>query len=225
VLVFAPHPDDEVAGPGGCIALHRLAGDPVHVVVASTGAAGDPLGRFDRATYAARREQESRAGLVELGGATSEHWGLPDNHDLSPADVERGVQLAAAAVAAFRPDLVYLPWDREGHPDHHHLHCIVHEALTRVAFAGRAFGYEVWNAMVPDLVVDITAVAEQKRRAIRAHASQLAYTDFEHTILGLNAYRSMVHQHGRGYAEALRDLQTRPHDTATRDVTGTDGAA
>ena len=34
VLAFAPHPDDEVAGPGGCLALHARAGDPVRVVVA-----------------------------------------------------------------------------------------------------------------------------------------------------------------------------------------------
>ena len=32
VLVFAPHPDDEVAGPGGTLARHVAAGDPVRVV-------------------------------------------------------------------------------------------------------------------------------------------------------------------------------------------------
>ena len=51
------------------------------------------------------------------------------------------------------------------------------------------------------------ALAERKRRAIRAHHSQLAYTDFEHTILGLNAYRSMVHQRGVGFAEGLCALR------------------
>ncbi|MFM8478219.1 MAG: PIG-L deacetylase family protein, partial [Planctomycetaceae bacterium] len=37
VLVIAAHPDDEVLGCGGAIALHRDAGDPVTVVIATRG--------------------------------------------------------------------------------------------------------------------------------------------------------------------------------------------
>ena len=206
VLAFAPHPDDEVAGPGGCLALHRRSGDAVRVVVATTGAAGDPEQRFALDGYAERRERESRAGLAELGVDDVVYWRMPDNMVLSASDYEWGHQLAAQAIAEFRPDIVYLPWEAEGHPDHHALFLIVGEGLQRTAFAGQALGYEVWNAMVPDVVVDITAVEQQKRRAIRAHASQTAYVDFEHTILGLNAYRSMVHARGQGYCEAFRRL-------------------
>lgn len=212
VLVFAPHPDDEVAGPGGCLALHRRQGDPVRVVVVSSGAAGDPERRFDPASYAALRQRESRAGLAELGVDDAVYWGLPDNCVLSESDLELGRQLVAAAIAEFRPEVVYLPWENEGHPDHHALYLIVWAALRRVAFGGLALGYEVWNAMVPDVVVDITAVAEAKRRAIRAHASQTAYVDFEHTILGLNAYRSMVHARGVGYCEGFRRVVVRGGD-------------
>ncbi|MFO1078493.1 MAG: PIG-L deacetylase family protein [Planctomycetota bacterium] len=204
VLVFAPHPDDEVAGPGGCLALHRHAGDAVRVVVATTGGAGDPEGRFPRASYAELRERESRAGLAELGVDDAVYWRMPDNMVLSQSDYEWGTQLAATAIREFTPDIVYLPWEAEGHPDHHALHLIACAGMARAAFGGTALGYEVWNAMVPDLVVDITAVEQQKRRAIRAHASQTAYVDFEHTILGLNAYRAMVHARGRGYCEAFR---------------------
>lgn len=206
VLVFAPHPDDEVAGPGGCLARHRDAGDPVRVIVASSGSAGDPDRRFDAADYPALRERESRAGLRELGVDDAIYWGLPDNCVLSESDLELGRQLATAAILDHRPEIVYLPWEREGHPDHHALHVIVVAALARAGFRGEALGYEVWNAMVPDVVVDVTSAAERKRRAIRAHASQTAYTDFEHPILGLNAYRSMVHARGKGYCEAFRRI-------------------
>ena len=160
----------------------------------------------DAATYAARREDESRRGLAEIGVGDAVYWRLPDNCVLSDSDYELGFELATAAIREYRPDVVYLPWEAEGHPDHHALHRIVIEALRRSTFVGLAFGYEVWNAMVPDVVVDITAVAEQKRRGIRAHATQTAYVDFEHTILGLNAYRSMVHARGRGYCEGLRRI-------------------
>lgn len=210
VLAFAPHPDDEVAGPGGCLALHARAQDPVRVVVASSGSAGDPDKHYDPAQYAALRQAESRAGLRALGVDDVTYWGLPDNCVLSASDLELGTQLAATAIGAFTPTLIYLPWECEGHSDHHALHLVVVAAMARVAYRGEARGYEVWNAMVPDLVVDITSVAEQKRAAIRAHQSQVRYTDFEHSILGLNAYRSMVHAHGRGHCEAFRRIAPPP---------------
>ena len=43
-LVLAPHPDDEVYGCGGAVALHVQAGHRVHVVILTDGAgqAGAP---------------------------------------------------------------------------------------------------------------------------------------------------------------------------------------
>jgi LmbE family N-acetylglucosaminyl deacetylase len=203
VLLFAPHPDDEVAGPGGALALHRRGGDPVRVVVATDGVAGDPDGRFDPAAYPGVRRAESTRGLREVGVEDVVFWGFPDGCVLSPADVERGVLAAVAELQRYRPDVVYLPWRHEGHPDHHALHGIVVQALERVGFAGLALGYEVWNAMVPDVVLDVTSVVEAKRRAMLAHASQLAYVQYDHALLGLSAYRSLVHLRGRGYGEAF----------------------
>jgi LmbE family N-acetylglucosaminyl deacetylase len=54
VLVFAPHPDDEVLGCGGALALHARRGDHVRVVVVSDGGAGgDPQVRAAEAQAAA----------------------------------------------------------------------------------------------------------------------------------------------------------------------------
>ncbi|MBL8731572.1 MAG: PIG-L family deacetylase [Planctomycetes bacterium] len=203
VLVFAPHPDDEVCGPGGALALHRRQGDAVRVVVATDGTSGDPEGRFDPARYPQQRRAESRQGLAELGVDDVAFWGFPDSCVLSEADLERAAAIATAAVRDFQPGLVYLPWRREGHPDHHALFTVVTRALARATFAGLALGYEVWNAMIPDVVVDISPVMEQKRRAMLAHHSQLAYTQYDHSIAGLNAYRSLQHLQGRGYGEAF----------------------
>jgi LmbE family N-acetylglucosaminyl deacetylase len=204
VLVFAPHPDDEVAGPGGVLALHRRSNDPVRVVVATDGTTGDPDRRYDPNTYAELRRGESRAGLREVGVDDVSFWGFPDGHVLSPTDLALGERLATAEIERWRPDLVYLPWEREGHADHHNLHVVVTRALDRMQWRGLALGYEIWNAMVPDVVVDVTAVMQKKRAAMLAHKSQIAYVTYDHSLAGLNAYRSLVHQRGKGYGEAFR---------------------
>ena len=217
VLVLAPHPDDEVAGPGGIVALHREQGDEVVVVVATDGTNGDPDARHDPAEYAELRHGESRKGLHEVGvdAANVHFWGFPDGCELSEADLERGVQLAVAALDEFRPDVVYLPWEREGHPDHHALFAVATRAMERANWPGLALGYEVWNAMIPDVVVDTTRVIERKRRAMLAHASQIAYVQYDHALAGLSAYRSLVHLRGRGYGEALTLVRgTLPADLA-----------
>jgi LmbE family N-acetylglucosaminyl deacetylase len=204
VLAFAPHPDDEVAGPGATLARHAMQGDPVRVIVSTDGTNGDPDDRHAPADYAALRREESRAGLRELGLDDVVYWGFPDGFELSDSDLAQGVDMAKAALQEFAPDLVYLPWELDGHPDHHALHVVVTRALDALGLDVPALGYEVWNAMIPDVIVDVTATAERKRRALRAHASQLAYVKIDATLLGLAAYRSQVHLRGEGYGEAFQ---------------------
>ena len=210
VLVFAPHPDDEVAGPGGVLALHRAQGDAVRVVITTDGTSGDPDRRYEPATYAAMRHAESRAGLHELGVDDVTFWGFPDGHVLSDVDVENGVRMAISALVQFRPNVVYLPWELDGHGDHRAVHVVVTRALERTGFTGLALGYEIWNAMIPDVIVDTTAVFAKKVAAMRAHASQIAYTQYDHCLGGLSAYRSLFHLNGRGYGEAFRIVRGSP---------------
>lgn len=203
VLAFAPHPDDEAAGPGGTLARHAQQGDPVRVVVSTDGTNGDPDGRYQAGEYAELRRSESRAGLRELDLDDVDYWGFPDGFELSENDLALGTQKALEALRAFGPDVVYLPWSRDGHPDHHALHVVVTRALDQLGKDVLALGYEVWNAMIPDVIIDITQTAEAKRRALQAHTSQTDYVQIDHTLLGLAAYRSQVHLRGEGYAEAF----------------------
>ena len=57
VIVFAPHPDDEVFGCGGAIALHVQAGHAVHVILLTSGEFGSPEGSGE--DYAQARLKES----------------------------------------------------------------------------------------------------------------------------------------------------------------------
>src|SRR5256885_127055 len=85
LLVLAPHPDDEVIGCGGLVALHLREGRPVHVVVCTDGAqAGD----------GAQREAESRTALAMLGDATIEFLRFPDR------ELENAGELDARHAAA-----------------------------------------------------------------------------------------------------------------------------
>lgn len=206
VLCLAPHPDDECIGPGGSLALHRRQGDAVRVVIATDGQAGDPDGRFERASYAELRRCESRAGLAELGVHDVDFWGYPDSYELTQSDIDLVAQRVGEELERHRPDVVYCPWEGEGNTDHRALYVATYRALKRARYPGIVHAYEIWNLMVPDVIVDVSAVIDAKERAIRGFASQMAYTDILRPTLGLNASRSMIFNHGVGYGEAFRKV-------------------
>ncbi len=207
VLVFAPHPDDEAAGPGGALALHRRQGDPVRVVMATDGIAGDPDGRYDAASYAELRRQESLTGMKHLDVTDFVFWGFPDSCEITEVDLDQIALMTDEQCREFQPEVVYLPWEGEGNSDHRALYCGVVRGLKRNGFSGVVYGYEIWNAMVPDVILDITPVVEDKRRAMLCYESQLAYVDYMHPVFGLHAHRSLIFNKGKGYGEAYRLIE------------------
>ena len=78
-VVVAAHPDDEVLGPGGIIAMLAAAGARLRVIAVTDGESshGD---RADRAALIRRRAAERQAALHALGAGGAEiiRLGLPD---------------------------------------------------------------------------------------------------------------------------------------------------
>jgi LmbE family N-acetylglucosaminyl deacetylase len=218
LLVLAPHPDDEVIGCGGLVALHLREDRKVHVVVATDGA---------QAGNASEREAESRAALALLGDATIAFLGFPDRA-LSDAH-ELGDRLAAI-LRDWKPDLIAVPSPLEIHPDHVALSRAFCDLIARdaslfadLAVARVAF-YEVSAPLRPNTLVDITSVADAKYAAIAMHESQSAVRDYTSYARGLNAWRTMTLPPNVKFAEAywttpLPSLRTTPF-SALREAMG-----
>jgi LmbE family N-acetylglucosaminyl deacetylase len=194
LLVLAPHPDDEVIGCGGLIALHLREGRNVRILVATDGA---------EAGEAPAREEECRRGVSRLGDADLRFLGFPDRAlDESAAPVIRQHLLE------LRPDLILVPGPGEIHPDHLALSRLFCDLVQRdellfadLATARVAF-YEVSQPLRPNAIVDITPVSEQKYAAIGEHASQLEQRDYASYARGLNTYRAMTLPEEMTLAEA-----------------------
>ena len=183
--------------------MHRDRGDAVRVVLATDGTAGDPDGVHAAADLAGIRRRESESACAVLGIDDLRFWGFPDNYEATQRDIDEVARRTCAELADFAPDVVYLPWHGEWHADHRALHWGVHCGLEQASFTGVALGYEVWSAMLPDVVVHVTSVVERKRRAIECFQSQLDYCNYVHPSFGIMAYRSMIHHQAAGYCEAF----------------------
>jgi LmbE family N-acetylglucosaminyl deacetylase len=206
VMLFAPHPDDDLIGAGLTAALHAAQGDPVRVVVAYDGALGGAPGGPSGAELARLRQGEARAGGAELGLEDYVFLGYPEGHLPGPGEFRAAVGHVRELLAGFAPQIVYCPWIGEHNIDHHVLCRVVRAALHQQGFAGRAFGYEVWSPLIPTRVVDVSALFELKRRGLEQHRSQIAHTELVHHIAGLNAHRALYLRKGARFGEAFAPL-------------------
>ena len=79
-------------------------------------------------------------------------------------------------------------------------------ALHLAQFQGDAWGYEVWSALVPTWVNDVTSWYDAKAAGLREHTSQTTYQDLVHKALALMAQRSIYVTPESRYAEGFAPL-------------------
>ncbi len=175
VLVFAAHPDDAELCCGGLLAKTARQGRRAAVVDLTRGELGS-LGTPEI------RAREAAAAADVLGLAERRNLELPDGA-IRDTDDYRG--LIVRAVRELRPRVVICPPLLDHHPDHMGVSQLVRQSfylcgigkyLPELApWKPKALLYHFSSRVIPpQLVVDITAVFEQRMEAVRCYQSQFA---------------------------------------------------
>ena len=116
-VVIAPHPDDEVIGFGGLLAMLAARGSAILVVALTDGEASHPGSRlWPPHRLADTRIGESRAGLRHLGVPPYSQCrlSLPDGK-LAACGESLAQHLSELLLLG---DVVFSTWQLDGHPDH-----------------------------------------------------------------------------------------------------------
>lgn len=223
VLVFAPHPDDDVLGCGGQIIEHVARGDKVHIVYCSDTRG---VGVFGMPEYDKVQRPEIYAMAAVMGVQKDD----VDILDEAPVEYNENnlYRSFLAILRRVKPSVVYLPHSEEGwrHPDHEVVFRAAKKALW-IAPSGffskvgdhpsprirEAWLYEVWvplEAMGRNISIKFKPISketlERKMAALRERKSQ-PVEDYEEAFRGLAAYRGRMRQSGsRECAEAFAEL-------------------
>ncbi len=175
VAVVAAHPDDEILGAGGTMALLAAAGVRLRLIAVTDGEGSHP--HADPAEIGQLRQQESEAALDLLGAGDTEvvRLGLPDT-GLADREDELAALLRVHC-AGFAACLA--PWEEDGHADHE----AAGRAARRVCASVLTYPVWMWHWARPDdsgvpwhraaQVVLPPGIAARKRSAIGAFRSQL----------------------------------------------------
>ncbi|NUS45259.1 MAG: PIG-L family deacetylase [Mycobacteriaceae bacterium] len=222
VLVFAPHPDDDVIGCGGSIAKHVAAGRAVDVVYLTSGNAGSIT--IDKDTLGGMRENEAAQAARHLGVRDLTFLRQDDGY---LADTPALATTLIELIRKHRPDIAYVPHAQDRHPDHQTTHTLAVKAIGQASgphFQGArgepwavptVLAYEVWTPIQRvQYLEDVTDVVGRVRGALEFHQSQLELLDYQAMKDGLAQYRGSVLGPNRR-AEAF-EIVTAPSSSFTQ---------
>ncbi|MFT9600424.1 bacillithiol biosynthesis deacetylase BshB2 [Mesobacillus sp.] len=182
VLVVFPHPDDEAFGVSGTIASHINMGTPVTYACLTLGQMGRNMGNppfANRETLPAIREKELKDAARAMGINDLRMLGFRDK-TVEFEDENMLTNVMSSLITELNPSLVITFYPGYSvHPDHEATGAAVVRAVEKIAEADRpklqcvAFSRNCVEELgEPDIVHDISAVADIKLDAIRAHRSQ-----------------------------------------------------
>lgn len=203
-LVIAAHPDDADFAVAGSVALWVARGAVAQLVCCTSGDAGADDAATDPLELAALREREQRDAAAIVGYEAVTFLHRPDGALAN--DLALREQLVRV-IRTFRPDAVVAPDPRVffhggrfvNHVDHRAAGAAAVDAAYPAAENAMAFPHLAtseglrphhvdrlllfWSEE-PDTAVDIGATLEVKRRAVRAHASQMRTPERVDAMIG-----------------------------------------
>ena len=199
VLVAGGHPDDPESGCGGTIARYVAEGHDVVALYLTRGEAGIPGKSHDESAKIRTAESERACAIL---GATPRFGGQVDGDTHVDATAYAATR---ELLTRERPDVIFTHWPIDTHPDHRAMSLLIYDAWMRTGRSAALGWFEVLTGeqtevFAPTDYVDISSVAQKKRDACFAHASQKPEEWYPvHERMG--RFRGM--QHGCDVAEAF----------------------
>lgn len=159
VLAIGAHPDDVEIGCGGALAKHHAAGDLLHILTLSRGAAG---GDANVRTAEAHRAAKLLGAELHLGK-------LLDTHITSGRET---IEIIEGVIGKMHPTHIYTHCSEDTHQDHRAVHAATLVAARSVP---NLYCYQSPSSTVdfrPQRFVDITDFIGAKLQAIDVYCSQ-----------------------------------------------------
>lgn len=195
VLVLAAHPDDEVLGCGGTVALHARAGQHVTSVVVCEGES------LRYGPEGVGQAAQMRRAAEELGVRDVRSLGFGDQR-LDTVTLTELIAPLERVVREVRPTVVYCQYGGDVNRDHELLFkALLVATRPTESFIGAVYAFDTassteWaypRTFTPDTWVDISATLDRKLAAMSCYESELR--DYPHPR-SLAALRYRAHAWG-----------------------------
>jgi len=183
VLAFGAHPDDVELSCAGVLIVEKLNGKKTGIADLTEGELGT------RGNAGIRKKEAAAAGSI-LGIDVRENIGLADGFFENDEESKKKI---ITVLRKYQPEIILCNAIHDRHPDHGRSARMVSDAsflsgLSKIETTSGGKSQEAWRPkyvfhyvqdrfILPDFVVDISEVFEQKLEAIKAYSSQFYSED------------------------------------------------
>ena len=187
VLIFSAHPDDAELGCGGTIIKFVNSGKKTGIIDLTQGELGS------RGSAALRKKEAEKASKI-LGIKIRQNIKLEDGNIQNTTDNRLKL---IKIIRHYKPEIIFLPYPKDRHPDHIHTSEIVKESafysgLSRIRTVynkkaqlshrpEKLIYYMQTYTFEPSFVTDITKEFGRKMKAIDCYSSQFYNAKFKGT--------------------------------------------
>lgn len=173
ILCFGAHPDDVEIGMGGTIAKHVAMGYKVGICDLTKAELSS------NGTIEERQKEAEQAARI-LGAESRMNLSFPDRGLSKSEDM---VDNIVRLIRTYRPQVVFLPYEDDRHPDHGHATRLVEEAVFSAGIrrfqpelpshhVKQVYYYFINGFSKPHLLIDISNYIKTKIDALLAYQSQ-----------------------------------------------------
>lgn len=177
LVVFAPHPDDEIIGMGGTLLKAKEQGTKITLVYMTSG---------DKGGESKIRKKESTAVADKLGAEVV----FLDYSDRGIKITEPTLQEVQSLLCENNYEAAFFPSPQEFHPDHRLTAALVWEAQKKIGFKGKLFHYEISRQSEVNTLVDITKEVDAKLDLLNLYESQLVQNNYVEVMEAMDVART-----------------------------------
>lgn len=187
IVVLAPHPDDETIGAGGYLQYAKKY-NKITVIFITDGSKGYNE-KYGKEVICSQRMDEAKQVCADLG---AESIFLEFKDKRFQID-EKHIEKLDSILHQQQPDIVMLPHIKEYHRDHVYVNYLLCNCSIMCARnISRVFLYEVWTPLLPNRIINITDVFQNKIDMAGIYKSQTESLPYIEMIHCMNRYRSMI---------------------------------
>ncbi len=202
ILIVAPHPDDDVIGMGGTIALKAKEGTSFTIIYVTNGGGSIKTGEYkdlSKEELIILRKEEAKKSLlpllVENTGVEQKFLGLESATLFTTPELF--TRELDAILRSKEYSEVYIPYFKDRHPTHKAVAELSMETIKEGHFRVELYAYETWDPLPTGentVVVDISKFYKNKLSAVSCHKSQCSITPFDEGIIAKNRYNAVFNQ-------------------------------